>query len=317
MPPPQGRPAELHEIFGVRPVVDGAGNPTLHFPRRAWSPDHLAIAVATEFVRQKRNGKDWSSIVVVGPYDAPAAPGGSRARIRRRAAASGRMEHPLTKQSLAEEVAEPIRLIEYRPGVMAEALMQRDQMLAYWRGLLSSSRISHPATFELLRIAAQIGQFMAHHFKWMYQFPRPSSVAPALMPEIDPPGHASYPSAHAAESYLIGEVLKKVMPAEGGGGTPVALDRMAERISRNREVLGVHFPRDSAAGKDIAGKTLPFLLACPTVVTLLAEAQGEWAPSASPRRRAGGEARGAARGGGAARTPTAVRRATKRARRPG
>jgi hypothetical protein len=48
-------------------------------------------------------------------------------------------------------------------------------------------------------------------------------------------------------------------------------------VARNREVLGVHFPRDSAAGKVIAMASLPIFRACPTVVALEAEAQAEWA----------------------------------------
>ena len=102
--------------------------------------------------------------------------------------------------------------------------------------------------------------------------PRPSYPAPALMPPIDPPGHASYPSAHATEAWLVVRALKEVMPVEAHE----ALDRMAERIARNREVLGVHYPSDSAAGKDLAAQTFPLLDAGPMFRALKAAAKAEW-----------------------------------------
>jgi hypothetical protein len=179
--------------------------------------------------------------------------------------------HAITGRSLREEIDELVDLIEYRPGVLSEALMQRDNMLDYWRAILSFSRNSHPATFELARAALKVAQFMAVHFKWHFKFPRPSQLSPALMPPIDPPGHASYPSGHATEAYLLSAVLKLVMPNEAD----TALDRLAERVARNREVLGLHYPRDSEAGKVLAARVLPFFLACETVEGLLEEVQQE------------------------------------------
>ena len=126
-------------------------------------------------------------------------------------------------------------------------------------------------------MALRVGQFQAMHYKHKFQVPRPSYLAPALMPPIDPPGHASFPSAHATESWLVARCLKEVMPVEAHE----ALDRMAERIARNREVLGVHYPSDSAAGKKLAAKTSELLLdaeACKLFAALKADAKAEWAP---------------------------------------
>jgi hypothetical protein len=52
---------------------------------------------------------------------------------------------------------------------------------------------------------------------------------------------------------------------------------MAQRIARNREVLGLHYPSDSQAGKDLAEFTFPLLMACDQVSGILAAAQDEWA----------------------------------------
>jgi hypothetical protein len=55
-----------------------------------------------------------------------------------------------------------------------------------------------------------------------------------------------------------------------------SLTRLAERVARNREVLGLHYPSDSVAGKYIAAMTLPILLECRTVQWLLENAVVEW-----------------------------------------
>jgi hypothetical protein len=54
------------------------------------------------------------------------------------------------------------------------------------------------------------------------------------------------------------------------------LDRLAERVSRNREVLGLHYPSDTAAGTIIAGRSRALLLKCATVHRLIGEAAQEW-----------------------------------------
>jgi hypothetical protein len=103
---------------------------------------------------------------------------------------------PLTPYSTAaadveREINELIELIDYRPGVMAEALRQRDDMLAYWCGVLMFSKASHPLTYDLMEIALRVGQFQAMHYKLREGRPRPSQLSPALMPPIEVPGHAS------------------------------------------------------------------------------------------------------------------------------
>ena len=59
-------------------------------------------------------------------------------------------------------------------------------------------------------------------------------------------------------------------------GSASLLDRLAERVSRNREVLGLHYPSDTAAGRNLAGQSLPLLLQCPTVAAYVTNAQKEW-----------------------------------------
>jgi membrane-associated phospholipid phosphatase len=119
----------------------------------------------------------------------------------------------------------------------------------------------------------------------MFNRPRASQLLPSLMPPVDVPGHPSYPSAHATESYLLSGCLRLVFETANGlpPGTVViptasldALDRLAQRVARNREVLGLHYPSDSALGQKLAQWTLPLLKKCPSFSDLVSAAAAEW-----------------------------------------
>jgi len=177
---------------------------------------------------------------------------------------------------------------------MSEALAQRDNISVYWAGLLMYNKASHPATYRLAQIALRVGPFQAMYYKYnpgantppgpppLLPRPRPSQLSPSLMPPIDIPGHAAYPSGHATESYLLAQILAQVMPPEARARTDVndpdstPLRRIAERVARNREVLGLHYPSDSKAGKYLGDQSAALLLQCPSVAGLLQPAQAEW-----------------------------------------
>src|SRR5262249_59310248 len=113
------------------------------FPRRAWSSHFYSLAMLGEFTQTSSpTGQKWDQISLAGS--------------------------PIpTGVKLAAEIDELIELIDYRPGVMAEALMQRDNMLAYWCGVLMFGAASHPWTFDLMAIALHVGQFQGMHYKRM------------------------------------------------------------------------------------------------------------------------------------------------------
>ncbi len=271
--------------------------PTAGFPLGVWGPDYYANVLLAEFVSFAPAGPAppaWNAVLTL------AANGYQNAAI----AGTGAANFP---DALAAELQELTDLIPYRPSVQVEALAQQNAMLPYFSGILTFNLRSHPATVFLCVAALRIGSFQAMFYKNMFNRARPSRLSPNIMTiGGDPPAHASYPSGHATQSRLIARVLEQVMPADivpmnGLARDPTRgpLRMMADRIARNREVIGKHYPSDSAAGKLLGDRSFDILLRCPSLVGtavplgevpvaiggvntfangLLQQARREWAP---------------------------------------
>jgi len=226
------------------------------FPRAYWGAKEIATIVLGEFVEAtapKTNYK-WNS-----------------PELR------GLLKNILDAADVDKEIGELIELIEYRQGVMAEALAQRTNPWAYFRGIFLTDAPSAPYTRELVEIAVTIGHFQVQHYKRAFNRVRPSQISPALLPPIDVPGHAAFPSGHATEGHMIALCLSQVMPAAASAGDQSPLIMMAQRIARNREVLGLHYPSDSAAGKLLAEKSFEILMQCKSVKDeIIPRAKAEW-----------------------------------------
>jgi len=159
--------------------------------------------------------------------------------------------------------------------------------LAYWTGMLHVDPAKEPRTYLLMRVARKIGEYVAMGLKDIYRMRRAAQLYPWIMPLIDGPDTPSYPSSHALQAYLISDALKLCLgnhgqiwdpppvspnlpgpfpapPAWPLGAPPawppppsvyqtaIALDHLAARVAFNREVAGVHYRMDSAAGRYVA-----------------------------------------------------------------
>src|SRR3954454_19911314 len=106
---------------------------------------------------------------------------------------------------------------------------------------------SRPATWLMITTMMLIGTMVAMKYKNLHKQPRPVQVYPALMPVILTPGHPSLPSGHALQCDLIADCVAEAVPV-----LEQPARALAERIARNREIAGVHFPRNRIASRQIA-----------------------------------------------------------------
>ena len=63
---------------------------------------------------------------------------------------------------------------------------------------------------------------------------------------------------------------------------------MANRIARNREVAGVHYPSDSVIGKKLANGSFSIMNELAKVNSLMTAARMEWAPRTDTRTSGNG-----------------------------
>jgi hypothetical protein len=73
-----------------------------------------------------------------------------------------------------------------------------------------------------------------------------------LLPPVPVPGHASYPSGHSTQAHLIAHCAGLVLPTAVQTVLQTNLGALADRIGRNREIAGLHYPTDTAAGVTLA-----------------------------------------------------------------
>lgn len=226
----------------------------LFFPGSSWTVDYYPIVVLSQFVavRRKESPVRWDKI---------------------------ELQSPPKGDDLEKELQDLAEIVDYRPGVALEALAQRNGIIDYFRTILSFTSSTHPMTFGLAAIAVRIGEFQVMHYKAKFNRPRPSRLSPRLMPLIEVPGHASYPSGHSTQAHLVARCLEDVMPVEvvlpgEEGSRPFQC--LADRIARNREVMGFHYRSDSVAGKELADGTFTLLKECAAVKEMIDRARSEW-----------------------------------------
>lgn len=208
------------------------------FPERNWAPEWYSYLVLAEFV----SDTVWDNFDLLPPW----APGGAWP--------------PATDPNVRDELDNLVTAAQDdRPDALAEILAQADEFGSYFLALLTASN-GYPATTKILNIASFVAGFCAMFYKGLYARPRPSMLCPALLPAVLVPGHASFPSGHSTQAHLMalcmGDVLTGLpqMPAMQND-----LTALADRIARNREIAGVHYPSDSAAGVMLATDINPLL----------------------------------------------------------
>lgn len=171
----------------------------------------------------------------------------------------------------------------------AENIALEDRFLGdrYYR-FLGIEAYTHPRTVRLIDGIIDEAAIVVMHFKDRFNRARPWEYAPALQPVIPPPGHPAYPSGHATQAHAVSLVLATVIPESAD-----ALYRLADEIARNREIGGVHYASDSAAGEQLAQQLVVELLQSPEFQAMVHAARAEWVTECDhcgPGRQTGGPA---------------------------
>ena len=177
-------------------------------------------------------------------------------------------------------------VLDERPDALGEILGQNQEFMRYFVAAMGATAGTHPATMIVLNAANLVATMTVMYFKTKFDRVRPSQLIPALLPPIPVPGHASYPSGHSTQAHLFALCATEILQATPGVGISLVLTKLADRIARNREIAGLHYPSDSAAGKNLASDLFTILnneSVMPhdpnqpsTFAAAMAAAQAEW-----------------------------------------
>ena len=115
----------------------------------------------------------------------------------------------------------------------------------------------------------------ASHYMWRLKFKyariRPYNIDPKIKP-LQPAPWAAFPSGHSFYSHLLAYVYSEMAPEF----TDIFLND-ARAIAHSREIIGVHFPSDSEAGRVFARQFADLLLASETFRPEFEKMKKEWA----------------------------------------
>ena len=249
-------------------VTDGASNPisdqridVATYPLRNWSADWYAWLALTEFV-----GSNWQGFNLLPSWADPSPP---------------YWDSVIAHNHIREELDDLVTAAQdERADALDEILSQADEFTSYFMNLMTTRPTAYPGTFRVLNIASLVALFVSMYYKGKYRRPRPSELCPALLPPIVVPGHASFPSGHSTQAHLMafcmGDVFINLAQHQ-----PMLDDLgvLADRIARNREIAGLHYPSDSQAGVALAGQIQPLLSTNSWYSSALAAARQEWDPN--------------------------------------
>ena len=216
-------------VDGVQVPIAKARIPVTQFPAHGWTADWLSWVAVAQFAQD-----GWAARLDFTPV------------------------LPTDKEIQAELDALVVAARDERADALGEILDQSASFISYFLNLVAAKPTTCPATARLLTVASQVATFVVMYYKNLYNRPRPSTLCPALLPPIAVPGHPAFPSGHSTQAHLMALCLNAVIadkPCPPGGDNPMneVLTALADRIAYNREIAGLHYPSDSAAGKELAG----------------------------------------------------------------
>jgi PAP2 superfamily len=155
------------------------------------------------------------------------------------------------REQLKGDISRQARGYEDVAGVVLKAI-----------GLSTNEPVVNPEFKELRDEIVDDLLMPIRDFKWIFGRARPSSCCgPELAPmflrgHILYPGTPAYPSGHATVAWTFAYLFGAFVSAE----RKAALDAAAAQVALNREIAGVHYPTDTAAGRLLAGQVVKIML---------------------------------------------------------
>ena len=138
---------------------------------------------------------------------------------------------------------------ETDPERIGEIIREQDgaELVRCWNKLLGINSVTHPRTTELLYATMYLGGSVATYFKDRFHRVRPVTLAPDLAPPIPTPRLPAYPGGHATQICLMALTLRHLHAHREH-----EILQLAERVAHNRELGGVNYRSDTAAGGKLA-----------------------------------------------------------------
>jgi hypothetical protein len=166
-----------------------------------------------------------------------------------------------------------------RPHLLQAITGQAEGLHRGLKLLLGSNRpveLDTPMTARLMNAANDELLPVLFYFKTEFNAARPAAYIKDLNPMFakphpNYPGHPTYPSGHAAQSWMFALLFGAMFPHLDS-----ALKDLAKDIAQNRVVAGVHFEADSKAWQELAEQLFKLLKADPRFFSLVQLARAEW-----------------------------------------
>lgn len=132
------------------------------------------------------------------------------------------------------------------------------------------NRHSFPKLYHLLDRTGATSRTVTDHFKNHWQYTRPYLYDTKIKAMIPQSAGYSYPSGHTTGSQVYTDILALLMPEN-----KAELKAMAEKIGWHRVQVGMHYPQDVVAGKELAKLIVGGLLQNKEFKSDLAKARDE------------------------------------------
>lgn len=131
-----------------------------------------------------------------------------------------------------------------------------------------------PLTADLMSNVWRDASYFIWSLKFKYARVRPVVIDPAIK-NLEETDWAAYPSGHASNSYINAYIFQELMPEFTDVFVKDAYD-----MAHSREILGVHFPGDSEAGRIFARQFVNKLFLNEQFLKDFEAVKSEWAGKA-------------------------------------